>query len=624
MSTRATLAFALIALLYVAVGTSAASSILGSHAEGSLISPSANAYRSRRTLMPFNYYMIPVCTPTTDQLKQHGKEDIGGILTGNRLVPTLFEFTVGTDEKCKRLCSARFTKNDVRRANYMIYNKYDVRMFLDGNPLVSTFTEEGGSVFYRKGYSLGTRTVNLDAKKTENHIYNHLDFTIRYTYDVDQSYVITGFHVTPRSYASVGICSTSELGDVAKNAMTLPTVASSQDVSVPYTYSVTWEENSSSYVILHSVEEAVQKRGHKIAAMYGVLLTVLAGVVVAFVMLRTVRKDLAVYLDEELNEIELREESGWKLVRGDVFRPPPYAVVLSTFVGAGCQIAVTVFVTVLLCATGGVNPTIRGHFLTTTIIVFLLMHIVAGFVTSRLLKLFGMDSWKTAMLCVAAFPLTLSAGVLTLNFMHWFMHSTAAIPLGTIVSVALVWVLVSIPFGAAGVFIGYSLNTIAVTAKVSSIPRLIPAEAGSRTLFVVIVGSLVPFVACCVELSYVLNAFWREEQMSMYGMLAFFLCTVVVLCVEVGIVVTYITLRGEDYRWWWRSFGSLAATGVYVFFYSIFFLKHSLQIRLVASVILFLAYMFGVSVMFGLALGAISFLGSLWLVQRMYDAIKAD
>jgi transmembrane 9 superfamily member 2/4 len=623
MSVQTFFVVALVALLCVA--TSASSTpLLNTFSLNDIVSPRANAYRSRRTLMPFNYYSLPVCPVSKEKLKEDkNKEDLGEILMGNRLVPTNFQFVVGVDEKCKELCSTHFNKKEVRRANYMLENNYDVRMFLEGVPLVSA-KDSSGTKTYRKGYALGPRLVDKAEKDEDHKIYNHLDFTISLAKDADKKYTIVGFHVTPQSFASVNRCDKEAFETESTTEKRIPLSKLHEEVDVKYTYSVKWVYDAQQYVIAHDLHEAAQKRGHKIAALYGVLLAVLAGVLVAFVMLRTVRKDLAIYLDEELDESEMREESGWKLVRGDVFRSPPYAVVLATMVGAGCQIAVTVLATMLLCATGCVDPTLRGHFLTAIIVVFLFTHTISGFATSRLLKLFGMDSWKTAILCMAAFPLALGGGILLLNFLHWMKHTTAAIPFGVIVTMAVVWVLVSLPFGAAGVFLGYRMDTIAVTAKVSSIPRLIPAEAGGKTFYYAILGSFVPFVACCVEMSYVLNAFWREEQMYMFGLLTFFLCIVAVLSAEVGIVVTYFTLRDEDYRWWWRSFGTLAASGLYLFCYSAFFLKRSLEIRLLSSMVLFLAYMLGVSVMFGLALGTISFLGSLWLVQRMYGAIKAD
>ena len=81
------------------------------------------------------------------------------------------------------------------------------------------------------------------------------------------------------------------------------------------------------------------------------------------IIVRTVRRDIANYnRDEELvrtliqktyNFIlfyslqeETLEETGWKLVHGDVFRPPPNSMLLVNLVGTGIQLLGMVIVTV--------------------------------------------------------------------------------------------------------------------------------------------------------------------------------------------------------------------------------------------------------------------------------------
>lgn len=58
---------------------------------------------------------------------------------------------------------------------------------------------------------------------------------------------------------------------------------------------------------------------------------------VAMIMLRTLHRDIAKYNQLESAE-EAQEETGWKLVHGDVFRPPPRASLLATYVGTGVQL----------------------------------------------------------------------------------------------------------------------------------------------------------------------------------------------------------------------------------------------------------------------------------------------
>lgn len=48
----------------------------------------------------------------------------------------------------------------------------------------------------------------------------------------------------------------------------------------------------------------------------------------------------------------MSEESGWKLVHGDVFRPPRTLVLLSAVVGTGAQLALLVLLVILLAIVG--------------------------------------------------------------------------------------------------------------------------------------------------------------------------------------------------------------------------------------------------------------------------------
>lgn len=57
---------------------------------------------------------------------------------------------------------------------------------------------------------------------------------------------------------------------------------------------------------------------------------------VAMIMMRTLRADLRKYNQLEPNEEA--EETGWKLVHGDVFRPPSHPMMLSVLVGSGVQV----------------------------------------------------------------------------------------------------------------------------------------------------------------------------------------------------------------------------------------------------------------------------------------------
>lgn len=74
------------------------------------------------------------------------------------------------------------------------------------------------------------------------------------------------------------------------------------------------------------------------------------------ILLRTLRADYARYTrdDDDLEALErdVSEESGWKLVHGDVFRPPRHLEVLAALIGTGVQLALLALSTILVTIAG--------------------------------------------------------------------------------------------------------------------------------------------------------------------------------------------------------------------------------------------------------------------------------
>lgn len=62
------------------------------------------------------------------------------------------------------------------------------------------------------------------------------------------------------------------------------------------------------------------------------------------IMLRTLHKDISRYNQIDSGE-DAQEEFGWKLVHGDVFRPPRKGMLLSVFLGSGTQVFCMTLVT---------------------------------------------------------------------------------------------------------------------------------------------------------------------------------------------------------------------------------------------------------------------------------------
>lgn len=67
--------------------------------------------------------------------------------------------------------------------------------------------------------------------------------------------------------------------------------------------------------------------------------------ILTMIMIRTLRRDIARYNTDDNIEDTL-EETGWKLVHGDVFRPPKNTRLFSAVIGSGIQIFFMALITI--------------------------------------------------------------------------------------------------------------------------------------------------------------------------------------------------------------------------------------------------------------------------------------
>ena len=83
------------------------------------------------------------------------------------------------------------------------------------------------------------------------------------------------------------------------------------------------------------------------------------------------------------------QESGWKLVHGDVFRAPnPYPMMFSVLVGTGVQLLCMCIATIVFAAVGFLSPANRGSLVIAVLVLYVLMGSFAGYSSARLYKAF--------------------------------------------------------------------------------------------------------------------------------------------------------------------------------------------------------------------------------------------
>jgi len=605
-----------------------------SYSVGETLGIRVNSLTSHVGVLPYPFYSVKSCKPSPARMKKEKKhENLGEILWGDQIEPSEYFVSVMKNVTCKALCAPLpFAPKEMETLKKRIENQYRGNMVLDNLPVAQLTNAGPRQPKVILGYPLGVSAKLSPQEGKETLINNHLHFHIYYNEpDVhdeanEETYRIVGFYVTAHSIDhskdSEACAESREFDPAAFDYLTTATT------TVPYSYSVSWiEEPDVAWatrwdIFLKGGEH--DNRIHWMSIINSALMVVFLSVMVAMIMMRTLHKDFNKYNDSQ-NVEETQQETGWKLVHGDVFRQPVFPTILAALIGSGVQVIVMTLVTLAAACLGFLSPSNRGALLTSVIFFFVTVGSLAGYVSARFLKYFGKQEWKNVFLTGILLPGSLMAVYIVLNFVHWGKHASSAVPFTTLLMLFSLWICCSLPLVVVGGAVGFRKGVISVPVKVNLVPRMIPKSIWYLNPITVILGAgALPFGAAFIELVYILSSFWQGRIYYVFGFLALVLLIVFIACAEVVIVLTYLQLVNEDYEWWWRSFFMTASSGLHLFLYSLYYLVAVLSIRQASSVILYVGYMFTISMVFGLVTGTVGFLSAWFFVRKIYSSIKID
>ena len=326
------------------------------------------------------------------------------------------------------------------------------------------------------------------------------------------------------------------------------------------------------------------------------------------------------------NQLENQEESGWKLLHGDVFRPPVNANLLCVFVGTGVQFFGTLIVTLLIAILGLLSPSNGGGFMTAMLLPWVFMGLFAGYSTARLYKMLGGSEWKKVSIMTAlVVPGAVFLILFTLNILLWVEKSSGAVPFTTMFALVFLWLGVSLPLTFIGSFLGFNKTAIDdPVMRTNKIPRPIPEQPWYMNPAVsVLIGGILPFGAVFMELFYILTAIWIHQSYA-FGIAFLVFVILVVTCAEISIVLCYFQLSNEDHRWWWRSYMTSGSSALYLFLYTTFYFFTKLQITKALPCMLYFGYMFILSYAFFVLIGTIGFCACLWFTRLIFSSLKID
>lgn len=300
--------------------------------------------------------------------------------------------------------------------------------------------------------------------------------------------------------------------------------------------------------------------------------------------------------DEE--KAEEREETGWKLIHADVFRPPTeFPMLFCVIIGTGMQLISCAFFLILFAAAGFLSPANRGSLMIGMLLLFVLMGSFAGFTAARLYKTFKGKQWhRCTVLTATLFPGSAFVTFFLLDILVWSYGSTGAVPFLTMLAVLTLWFGISVPLVFLGAYFAYRRDPIEFPVVTSNIPRQIPEQPWYlHPALTTLVGGILPFGACFVELFFIMSSIWMDQYYYVFGFLLLVYVILIITCAEISIVLNYFQLCSEDYRWWWRSLLTPGATALYVFLYSMFYFSR-LQSTMMVTYVLYFTYMAMISV----------------------------
>jgi len=325
------------------------------------------------TVGPFNnpaetykYYSLPYCASSEDL----DDDNLGESLAGDRRRPSLYDIRFNANNQWSGLCTKTLNQEEIKQFRDAIQQHYIFEMFIDGLPVKGFIGELEQSSTHYTGH---------DHNETHYYLFTHLDFSIAYN---DENVIACNLTTDP--YQRVELV----FGD---------------ELEVEFSYSTQWVHTDVAYVDRHTLharsaigDQAVEI--HWLSILNSFVLVILLMSLLAIILVHVLKKDFKRYMEfdeEEAGDDETKEESGWKLVHGDVFRFPKNVMLFAAAVGTGAQILALTIILLCLSVIGTFYPGNRGSVYTAFVILYALTSYIAGYVSTRLYVQLGGDKWAS-------------------------------------------------------------------------------------------------------------------------------------------------------------------------------------------------------------------------------------
>lgn len=403
---------------------------------------------------------------------------------------------------------------------------------------------------------------------------------------------------------------------------------------IVFTFDVMWEERPIPWARPLDKYLRVEDEAHWFGILNCLVLISLLAALALAILLRCVHRDFAKmepHADKEAAGEAAEGGSGWKLVAGDAFRPPPVPGLLCTLVADGVQLLGMAAAAILFAPLGLMFPASRGALLVAMALVYLLLGTVAGYVGGRLWVMItgtlrGAAPLALKVACSLPFYWALCLGSSIAQLWGYALPDDWS--LGQLLWLYVLWLLTSVPLTGAGASLGMRSTHIRPPVPTNKTPRPIPSKPFPAWVLL-LGGGVLPFGALYAGLFFILSSVWMQRVYYCFSFLFLGLLLLIAVSAEVAAVLTYLLLTREDYRWWWHSFFASGSPALVYFGLSCIYFILNWE-RVIGSVLeppspFVAAFHFLVMALSLLvAIGAVGFLGSACFVYYLFSAVKTS
>ncbi|CAJ1962891.1 unnamed protein product [Cylindrotheca closterium] len=596
--------------------------------------PTGNLMKSRMNLAMYDISDHPAfantkyapCRPTVMGAKVEGY--------GSAFKEMPFNFMLKRTVQCAPIVTTEISPEDLSFLRQLVREKYRMYFQLDDLPVLMRSRELNVA---SKGVPIGFMaspemnglvgsTSHNGPRSNENkyYLYNHFKFTVTYHENPKEhdGVHITRFDIHPFSFKYDGKfpnCDEKPSENDPNTFLALEDIKSHKHQTVTFSYDVQWVR--SEYLKWEDRWDVYfvgipDSNFHYYSIINSAISVLILASIIAWKLYRTFRCDMVG---------GSKKNNGWKQLHADVFRLPPSPMILSVLVGDGVHLLVTAILTMVLNVLGWISTMETGDVVNAFVLIYALVGAIGGYTSTTVYKLCGGKNCRKNALVTS----TLLSGLIVIAFCLFNQLSSmmgSSADWFSVVELVLLWGCVSVPLVQLGAKKGDQVACfIEFPTKPSGDVRPIPKSKWAKFKWLSpMLSGIMTFGVYFVELQFIMSAIWDRQTYLGLGYLLTQTFLAIITCAECCVCFCYLQLNAEDHQWWWPSFRSGAAVGVYLALYALMIWFDRLGLEGWYSFVSFLTCMLLASLCVGIAFGSIGFLSCLYFTRGMYGTMTSE